>query len=30
LRAQLKRAIAVEDYERAASLRDQIRETETS
>jgi len=30
LRAQLKRAITVEDYERAAALRDQIRETETS
>jgi len=30
LRAQLKRAIAVEDYERAAALRDQIHETETS
>ena len=28
LRAELKRAIAVEDYERAAALRDQIRETE--
>jgi len=30
LRAELKRAIAIEDYERAAALRDQIRETEDS
>ena len=30
LRAQLKGAIAVEDYERAAILRDQIRESENS
>ncbi len=30
LRAELKRAIGIEDYERAAALRDQIHETEGS